>query len=116
MSSFGSQIILLPDRQLAFALMVNRIAGMQRLVKTILDQILDAPKERMTPGTTQPEQMWWTYYTGIYVGPRVGMAEVKVEEEQFVLILNVQRIPLFAHTKTVYFGYWPGSDLSLIHI
>ncbi len=111
MSSFGAQIILLPEKQLAFALLVNRIAGMQRLVKAILDQILDAPKERMTPRTTQSEQIWWTYYTGIYVGLRVGIAEVKVEDEQFVLILNAQRIPLFAHTRTVYFGYWPGSDI-----
>ena len=41
MSTFGSQLMLLPDKHLAFILMVRRISFMKRLVNVILDQLLN---------------------------------------------------------------------------
>jgi hypothetical protein len=40
MSTFGCQLMLLPEQKLAFVLMVSRISFMQRLVSVLLDHLL----------------------------------------------------------------------------
>lgn len=110
MSTYGCQLMILPEKKLAFVLMVSRIAFMKRLVGTILDYLLGALGEQVKPVASKPDRTSWSNYTGSYLGMRTGLAIIFIENDQLVLELNGQRIPLEAHSHGVYFGNWPGSD------
>jgi len=110
MSTFGCQLMILPEEKLAFVLMVSRIAFMKRLVGMIMDYLLDMPREHMKPLANKPDRSLWSNYTGAYLGMRAGLAIISIENDQLVLELNGQSIPLEAYSSGVYFGYWPGSD------
>jgi len=110
MSTFGCQLMTLPEKKLALVLMVSRIAFMKRLVGRIMDHLLDMPREHMKPLANKPDRSSWSNYTGAYLGMRAGLAIISIENDQLVLELNGQHIPLEAHSHGVYFGYCPGSD------
>lgn len=110
MSTFGCQLMLLPEQKLAFVLMVSRISFMQRLVRALLDNLLNLPSASVWPSTIAPERMQWPRYTGSFLGARAGLVIISVEEDNLVLELNGQRLSLQAHSTTVYVGYWPGSE------
>jgi CubicO group peptidase (beta-lactamase class C family) len=110
MSTFGCQLMLLPEQKLAFILIVSRISSMQRMVRTLLDYLLNLPEAPARPGTNDPERTLWSRYTGSFLGVRAGLALISVENDQLVLELNGQRLSLQAHSTTIYLGSWPGSE------
>jgi CubicO group peptidase (beta-lactamase class C family) len=115
MSTFGSQLMLLPDKQLGFILMASRISFMKRLVSKLLDHLLDLPSESQRPGTTSPERTQWSSYTGSFLGVCVGLALISVEDDHLVLELNNQRLTLQEHSANVHFGFLPdsGSEIAV---
>jgi CubicO group peptidase (beta-lactamase class C family) len=113
MSTFGSQLMLLPDKHLAFILMVSRISFMKLLVRVLLDHLLDLPAEPQRPGITSPKRSQWSKYTGSFLGTRAGLAMISVEDDHLVLELNNQRLALQAYSENVYFGYRPGSVIPI---
>ena len=112
-STFGSQLLLFPDKHLALILMVSRISFMKRLLRELLDHLLDLPSESQRPGNTSPERTQWSRYTGSFLGARAGLAMISVKDNHLVLELNNQRLILQSHSDNVYFGYQPGSEIPL---
>lgn len=110
MSTFGCQLMLLPEQKLAFVLLVSRIPFMQRLISVLLDHLLDLPEAIVRPSTHEPERTLWPRYPGSFLGARTGLAIISVEDDHLVLELNGQRVSLQAYSANVYVGYWPGSD------
>jgi len=113
MSAFGSQLMLLPDEHLAFILMVSRISSMKRLVNVILDQLLNLPSTSVQPSFNEPERTLWPGYIGSFLGARVGLAIISIEDNHLMLELNGKRLSLQTHSTYVYFGYWPGSEIPI---
>jgi Beta-lactamase len=111
MSTFGSQLLLLPAKHLALILMVSRISFMKRFVNVILDQLLNLPSTSVQPSFNNPARILWPRYIGSFLGVRAGLAMISVEDDHLVLELNNQRLSLQAHSDNVYFGYQPGSEI-----
>lgn len=109
MSTFGCQLMLLPDKRLALILMVNRISFMKRFVNVILDQLIHLPSTSTQLSFKEPERTLWPRYIGSFLGARVGLAIISIEDNHLMLELNGKRLSLQAHSANVYFGYWPGS-------
>ena len=94
----------------ALILMVSRISFMKRLVRELLDQLLDMPSmSPQRPDTTNSERTLWPRYIGSFLGARAGLALISVEDNKLVLELNNQRLSLQEHSENVYFGYLPDS-------
>jgi hypothetical protein len=86
---------------------------MKRLVRELLDYLLDLPSESKRPSTASPERTQWSSYTGSFLGARTGLAIVSVEDGHLVLELNNQRISLQAHRENVFFGYERRSEFPI---
>ena len=83
---------------------------MKRLVRELLDQLLDMPSmSPQRPDTTNSERTLWPRYIGSFLGARAGLALISVEDNKLVLELNNQRLSLQEHSENVYFGYLPDS-------
>ena len=113
MSTFGSQLMLLPDKHLALILMVSRTSFMKRLVNVILDHLLHLPSTSEQPSFKEPERTLWPRYIGSFLGARVGLAIISIEDNHLMLELNGQRLPLQAHSANVYFSYLPGREFPI---
>ena len=113
MSTYGCQLMLLPEQNLGFVLMVSRISFMKQLVNIILDSLLNVSSESARPSTNEPERTRWPQYTGSFLGARAGLAVISVEDDQLVLDLNGQHFPLQEHSTNIYVGYWSASEVPI---
>ncbi|MDQ2907295.1 MAG: hypothetical protein M3Y81_27625 [Chloroflexota bacterium] len=53
----------------------------------------------------------WSLYTGSYLGPYTGLAEIQVVDEQLALNLNGEQHPLHALKKDLYFARKPEGEV-----
>ena len=81
----------------------------ERLVRVLLDHLLDLPSTIVQPNFNGPDRTLWPRYIGSFLGACVGLALISVEDNHLVLELNNQRLSLQEHSANVYFGYLPGS-------
>jgi CubicO group peptidase (beta-lactamase class C family) len=111
MSSFGCQLTLVPDRGIACVLMMNRLpkhAG--QVVYSLLDDLLDLPKQTNFPHAIPPDTSLWPNYIGSYLGNRAGLAVISIVDGQLLLELNGQSIPLEVQRADLYIGRKPESE------
>jgi len=113
-STFGSQLAMIPSAGVAVVLLVNRAAGfwtkMDEIVDGLLDRLLDAaPGPAPEPQTIEPDRSAWARYTGSYLGDWAGLATIRATADRLSLDWNGAVIPLSAYRDDVYFGHRPGS-------
>jgi CubicO group peptidase (beta-lactamase class C family) len=131
-SSFGSQLILLPDVQIAVCLLYNRteLDGVG-IVNSILDRLVKPARKarqgkQITPTISKTktskkqaarlsavERTHWTRYIGTYLSPYIGLTTVDVINNQLILRFNDEHIPLVAYKQDFYIGPYEDSDLCL---
>lgn len=115
-STFFCTFVLVPEADLALVLLCNRVGlDYEAITHDILDSVLRLPADESEPLAIVPERACWPSYAGNYVGRWSGLATIQVINEQLVLDLNGERIPLQAMKKNVYFGRKTG-DGSLISV
>jgi CubicO group peptidase (beta-lactamase class C family) len=111
MSAFGCQLTMVPDRGIACVLMLNRLpkrAG--QIVSTLLDDLLDLPRLTSLPHAIPPYTSLWPKYVGTYLGNRTGLAIISIVDNQLLLDLNGQPIPLEAQRADLYAARRPESE------
>lgn len=112
-SSFGSQLSMIPAAGVAVVLLFNRTSAQfspDALVNSIFDQLLNLPEQTPALQPVEPDSTLWPLYTGSYLGPYSGLAVIQVENNQPILDLNGERIPLKALRNDLYFGQRSGSE------
>jgi CubicO group peptidase (beta-lactamase class C family) len=113
LGNFRAWLILLPEPDLAFALLVNRTSGTEQLMSIVLDHLVRPSREPAGLLATEPEKACWPGFVGTYLGMRTGLAAIRVDQDQLVLDLNGMAIPLEAHDSHLYTGHRPGSEGSI---
>ena len=109
-STFVSTFDMVPEAGVAVIAMANRgdeAFKMGKVIDGILDQLLDLPQEKPEPQPIQADASRWPQYVGSYVGNWRGLATVQVTEDQLVLDLNGEVIPLDSLRTDLYFGRKP---------
>ena len=110
-STFFCKFVLVPEADLAVILLCNRIGlDYEMITRAILDPFLGLPADEPEPLATSPERTFWPHYVGNYIGRWVGLATIRVIDEQLTLDLNGERILLQAMKKNLYFGRKMGSE------
>jgi CubicO group peptidase (beta-lactamase class C family) len=131
-SSFGSQLTLLPDAQIGVILLYNRadLDGVgivnsifDRLVRPVKKQFKtqNPIKESKTPKASKAqmarldsaEQALYPRYVGIYLSPYIGLTTVDIINSQLILRFNDEHIPLTAYKQDLYVGAYEESDIGL---
>ncbi|MBN1137785.1 MAG: serine hydrolase [Anaerolineae bacterium] len=117
-STFGSQLAMIPSAGVAVALLVNRTAGfwskMDEIVDGLLDRLLGLPPgPPPEPPAVEPERSAWPRYAGSYLGDWCGVATIRAGADRLSLDWNGAIIPLSAYRRDVYFGHKPGSGATV---
>jgi CubicO group peptidase (beta-lactamase class C family) len=109
MSTFGCQILLLPEQQLACVVSLNRQPTLATLVAfRLLDELLDVPAAMPVQQPIKPDSNVWEHYTGTYLGARTGLATITAEGGQLTLTRSHQTISLEAYQPGVFTGHTQG--------
>jgi CubicO group peptidase (beta-lactamase class C family) len=117
-STFGSQLAMIPSAGVAVVLLVNRAAGfwasMDEIVGGLLDRLLDLPPgPAPEPQAVEPDRAAWPRYAGSYLGDWTGLATIRAASDRLSLDWNGSIIPLSAYRDDVYFGRKPGSGATV---
>ncbi len=105
-SSFVSKFVLVPEANIAVHMLFNRVGlDYETITRLILDQLLGLPEKEPEPRTIEPMRALWASFKGNYVGRWVGLATIKIMDEQLLLDLNGDHIPLQAMNERLYFGH-----------
>jgi len=117
-STFGSQLAMIPSAGVAVVLLVNRAAGfwtrLDEIVDSLLDRLLDLPPgPAPEPQVVEPDRAAWPRYTGSYLGDWSGLATIRAADDRLSLDWNGSIIPLSAYRDYVYFGHKPGSGATI---
>lgn len=128
-SSFGSQLALLPEAELAVILLYNHpdLDGVG-IVNSIFDRLVKpvrktrkSTKENKPPKTAKArsarldaaEQALYTRYVGTYLSSYVGLTTVDVIHGQLILRFNDEHISLTMYKQDFYIGTYEDSDSCL---
>jgi CubicO group peptidase (beta-lactamase class C family) len=131
-SSFGSQLTLLPEVGVAVILLYNRtdLDGVG-IVNSILDRLVKPIRRSRKPQKTvkdnkvlkmsrsqrakldAAEHARYIRYTGTYLSPYIGLTSVDVIHDRLILRFNDEHIPLTAYKQDLYIGTYEESEISL---
>jgi CubicO group peptidase (beta-lactamase class C family) len=131
-SSFGSQLTLLPDAGLAAILLYNRTElDSVGIVNSIFDRLVKSTRKTRQVGSTTKlsskagvtktrmvkldttERARYVRYTGTYLSPYIGLTTVDIINDRLILRFNDEHIPLLAYKQDLYIGEYEDSDLHL---
>jgi CubicO group peptidase (beta-lactamase class C family) len=108
--TFGSRLVMLPERGSAVILLCNHQSpafNPDKLINRILDDLFDLPAEEPVPQATAPDTSLWACYTGNYLCQYHGIVSIQHTGDQLVLRTRQQELPLQAYNKHTYFAWQP---------
>ncbi|HEX6291096.1 MAG TPA: serine hydrolase domain-containing protein [Herpetosiphonaceae bacterium] len=113
LESYNCLLTLFPQRELAVILQCNYEDGsdMGSLVGALYNELLDLPAARFQPAAVAPDRSAWPRYVGTYLSVHSGLATIEIVDDQLMLELNGETMPLTAvegglyHTGSTYVGF-----------
>ena len=104
-STFVCKFVLVPEADIAVIMLFNRVGlDYEAITSKILDQLLELPEKEPEPRALEPSRTLWASFAGNYVGRWVGLAIIRIVDDQLVLDLNGEHIPLQTMNQRLYFG------------
>ncbi len=86
-SGFTCELALAPGERTAVVVLANLLVDFPILgiPETLLDELLDLPREAPRPRTVEPDRSRWPLYAGSYLNPVFGLVAVRREGEGLLL-------------------------------
>lgn len=114
MSTYGAQLIIFPEKKLAFALTVNRINYMKHLVDFVIDELPGVSATSVHSISSDVGDTHntgnWSNYVGTYLNVRSGLATISIQDNQLLLTRNQQSPISLQRQEEIYAGYQADSD------
>jgi CubicO group peptidase (beta-lactamase class C family) len=111
--TFGSRLVMLPERGCAVILLCNHQSAAfnpDKLINRILDDLFDLPAEQPVPQTIAPDTSLWDSYAGNYLCQYHGIVSIQHRGDQLVLRMRQQDLPLQAYNRHTYFAWQPANQ------
>lgn len=98
LESYNCVLMLFPDRELGVILQSNYNDGsdLGDLIGTIYSGLLDVPTASFRAAQVEPDRAEWSRYVGTYLSVHSGLATISIIEDQLILDLNGDTLPLTA--------------------
>ena len=104
LESYNCTLALFPDHGVGLALQCNYEdgSGLWSLLDTLFSELLEVPTGPFQAAVVEPERAQWPRYVGTYLSVHSGLATISVADDQLVLELNGETLPLTAVEDGLY--------------